>query len=395
MATQGLSRASSATVSAVNPYDGEKVWTNRPVEFGPITYSAPDSPATAPESVMTCMLIVRGLTPVYSAKRFISPSSRTLSPHTDRVRTRPRMMTITSAMMMSGVRLYSALNTRSIAFAPSFFDPTEPYVLSTNGPVTRYWVSRVAIELIISVVTMMLTFQKANSAPGIHPHTPPTTNATTSTMMMTRTLGSDEPLSAIPVSAPARAPTYSWPSPPMLKKPARKLTITAADRISSCTEWARSAPRPYGVVSGDKNSSAYAAPGSLPITAMMIAPITRAATTARIGWAALVKIILRMVLPVDLLGSASSVFVASGAGAAGAFFWRASGMPSPSRSVETSSAFSAWSALAAAIASSSTAWPPMARPTAISDLSLIHISEPTRRTPISYAVFCLKKKKKK
>src|SRR5665647_3778550 len=30
---------------------------------------------------------------------------------------------------------------------------------------------------------------------------------------------------------------------------------------------------------------------------------------------------------------------------------------------------------------------------AIDDLSLIHISEPTRRTPISYAVFCLKKKK--
>src|SRR5664279_4135004 len=28
----------------------------------------------------------------------------------------------------------------------------------------------------------------------------------------------------------------------------------------------------------------------------------------------------------------------------------------------------------------------------LSDLSLIHISEPTRRTPISYAVFCLKKK---
>src|SRR5665647_3410300 len=27
-------------------------------------------------------------------------------------------------------------------------------------------------------------------------------------------------------------------------------------------------------------------------------------------------------------------------------------------------------------------------------LSLIHISEPTSRTPISYAVFCLKKKKK-
>src|SRR5664279_5705879 len=30
-----------------------------------------------------------------------------------------------------------------------------------------------------------------------------------------------------------------------------------------------------------------------------------------------------------------------------------------------------------------------------STLSLIHISEPTRRTPISYAVFCLKKKKQK
>src|SRR5665647_3927991 len=29
----------------------------------------------------------------------------------------------------------------------------------------------------------------------------------------------------------------------------------------------------------------------------------------------------------------------------------------------------------------------------IQQLSLIHISEPTRRTPISYAVFCLKKKK--
>src|SRR5665647_3798604 len=31
----------------------------------------------------------------------------------------------------------------------------------------------------------------------------------------------------------------------------------------------------------------------------------------------------------------------------------------------------------------------------VEHLSLIHISEPTRRTPISYAVFCLKKKKKK
>src|SRR5665647_2048340 len=30
---------------------------------------------------------------------------------------------------------------------------------------------------------------------------------------------------------------------------------------------------------------------------------------------------------------------------------------------------------------------------ALDRLSLIHISEPTRRTPISYAVFCLKKKK--
>src|SRR5665647_3731660 len=32
--------------------------------------------------------------------------------------------------------------------------------------------------------------------------------------------------------------------------------------------------------------------------------------------------------------------------------------------------------------------------TTVYDLSLIHISEPTRRTPISYAVFCLKKKNK-
>src|SRR5665647_3875083 len=29
----------------------------------------------------------------------------------------------------------------------------------------------------------------------------------------------------------------------------------------------------------------------------------------------------------------------------------------------------------------------------VQNLSLIHISEPTRRTPISYAVFCLKKKR--
>src|SRR5665647_3782895 len=33
-------------------------------------------------------------------------------------------------------------------------------------------------------------------------------------------------------------------------------------------------------------------------------------------------------------------------------------------------------------------------PERVYTLSLIHISEPTRRTPISYAVFCLKKKKK-
>ena len=33
----------------------------------------------------------------------------------------------------------------------------------------------------------------------------------------------------------------------------------------------------------------------------------------------------------------------------------------------------------------------MPLPGRVVDLSLIHISEPTRRTPISYAVFCLKK----
>ena len=35
----------------------------------------------------------------------------------------------------------------------------------------------------------------------------------------------------------------------------------------------------------------------------------------------------------------------------------------------------------------------MARGRALYDLSLIHISEPTRQAEISYAVFCLKKKK--
>ena len=35
-------------------------------------------------------------------------------------------------------------------------------------------------------------------------------------------------------------------------------------------------------------------------------------------------------------------------------------------------------------------WP--CYPCSLVKLSLIHISEPTRRTPISYAVFCLKKK---
>ena len=36
----------------------------------------------------------------------------------------------------------------------------------------------------------------------------------------------------------------------------------------------------------------------------------------------------------------------------------------------------------------------MEQPTLPSDLSLIHISEPTRQAEISYAVFCLKKKNK-
>src|SRR5680860_614223 len=35
--------------------------------------------------------------------------------------------------------------------------------------------------------------------------------------------------------------------------------------------------------------------------------------------------------------------------------------------------------------------PPARSPSGRGHLSLIHISEPTRRTPISYAVFCLKK----
>src|SRR5665647_711735 len=39
-------------------------------------------------------------------------------------------------------------------------------------------------------------------------------------------------------------------------------------------------------------------------------------------------------------------------------------------------------------------WSPLEYGCHVRDLSLIHISEPTRRTPISYAVFCLKKKKK-
>src|SRR5665647_963853 len=37
---------------------------------------------------------------------------------------------------------------------------------------------------------------------------------------------------------------------------------------------------------------------------------------------------------------------------------------------------------------------PVTQVNTVLKLSLIHISEPTRRTPISYAVFCLKKKKK-
>src|SRR5450756_2675118 len=42
-----------------------------------------------------------------------------------------------------------------------------------------------------------------------------------------------------------------------------------------------------------------------------------------------------------------------------------------------------------------TAWEPMDTPHGFGYLSLIHISEPTRLGMISYAVFCLKKKKKK
>src|SRR5665647_3544906 len=37
-------------------------------------------------------------------------------------------------------------------------------------------------------------------------------------------------------------------------------------------------------------------------------------------------------------------------------------------------------------------WLSFNNPNTALKLSLIHISEPTRRTPISYAVFCLKKK---
>eukprot|EP00658_Telonema_sp_P-2_P029445 TRINITY_DN22403_c0_g1_i1.p1 TRINITY_DN22403_c0_g1~~TRINITY_DN22403_c0_g1_i1.p1 ORF type:complete len:122 (+),score=33.15 TRINITY_DN22403_c0_g1_i1:168-533(+) len=42
---------------------------------------------------------------------------------------------------------------------------------------------------------------------------------------------------------------------------------------------------------------------------------------------------------------------------------------------------------------SSTSAVPVSRPAPVQALSLIHISEPTRLLSISYAVFCLKKKK--
>src|SRR5680860_105286 len=41
------------------------------------------------------------------------------------------------------------------------------------------------------------------------------------------------------------------------------------------------------------------------------------------------------------------------------------------------------------IVATSRGWPPAANDSNLRILSLIHISEPTRRTPISYAVFCL------
>src|SRR3712207_7717110 len=53
---------------------------------------------------------------------------------------------------------------------------------------------------------------------------------------------------ALPIS------TNSCPSPPMLKKPARKLMITAADSTASGMNWAISAPMPWGRRKLEKNS---------------------------------------------------------------------------------------------------------------------------------------------
>src|SRR5680860_1692672 len=60
--------------------------------------------------------------------------------------------------------------------------------------------------------------------------------------------------------------------------------------------------------------------------------------------------------------------------------------PGPIKELEGEGAVPAWSYAELA--------QELRSPRAVWMLSLIHISEPTRRTPISYAVFCLKKKKK-
>jgi hypothetical protein len=58
-----------------------------------------------------------------------------------------------------------------------------------------------------------------------------------------------------PTQAPANAPAYSWPSPPMLKNPARKLTITADDSTRSGISCATRPPKPCGVCQLEKNNS--------------------------------------------------------------------------------------------------------------------------------------------
>src|SRR5215218_7922871 len=112
----------------------------------------------------------------------------------------------------------------------------------------------------------------ALSTPGIAPQRKPASREPARTRGIAT--GPREPRDT-PSQAAVMAPMKNWPSPPMLKSPARKATATA--RPVKIRGVALSSVRP--MASGDPNAPRRSAPkavtGLFPVTSMMIAPMTK------------------------------------------------------------------------------------------------------------------------